>query len=101
MTLEPSHYITLGLAVLGFIGWLYRLEAKVHKNEAAIEANRDGLSAKIAVLDRAQGAHEAKADAEARASRETRETLIRMEEQIKHLIDLVERQAPARRRPPS
>jgi hypothetical protein len=88
MTLEPGHYITLGLSVLTFIGWLVRLEGKVEANKKA-----------IADQDRATIAHVAKAEAEARGTRETREALIRMEEQIKHLTDLVERLVPSRRKP--
>lgn len=109
MTLEPSFLFGALSALVAAVAWLIRLEDRVHKNAGTIETNRlaqserldgirDTLTDKLTALDRALGAHEAKADAEARAGRETRETLIRMEEQIKHLIDLVERQAPARRK---
>ena len=86
-SLEPGHIITLVGMAVGALAWLLRLEGKVHKNSGNIE----GLKEKLAGM-------EAKAGAEAKIAQDTREALIRLEEQIKHLTDLVERLIPRRGR---
>lgn len=85
-SLEPGHIITLVGMAVGALAWLLRLEGKVHKNSGNIDSMRDRLAG-----------IEAKAGAEAKIAQETREALIRLEEQIKHLTDLVERLIPRRR----
>lgn len=73
MTLELGHLITLGLAAIGFITWLVRLEGRVN----ALKAKEAG--------------HDA-----------TRDEVIRLQEQVKFLTasiqDLASALRPAARR---
>jgi hypothetical protein len=79
--LQPGHWITLALAAVGFIAWLVRLESKANACEKQI----------IAL--------EAKNRSDAEEARATRDAMIRVEERLKHLTDLVERLVPKRRAP--
>lgn len=76
MNLEPGHYITLAVAAIGFVTWLVRLEGRVN----ALKENN------------------AKHDT-------TRDEVIRLQEQVKYLIDavksLTETLKPATRRRPT
>ncbi len=85
--LQPQHYITLALAAIGFIVWLVRLEGRVNTQREALQA-----------LDRDLTAANAKADAEAKAHRDTSDALIRVEEAVKHLTRLFEQQFTTSRR---
>lgn len=54
MQLEASHYIQIGLAVLGVVIWLVRLEGKVKSNEDANDRTQkdvDTLRVKHESLD--------------------------------------------------
>lgn len=84
MSLEPQHYITLSIATVGFIVWLVRLEGRVNAQKE-----------RIADLGRDLSTANAKADAEAKAHRETSDALIRVEEAVKHLTRLFEQQFTA------
>jgi hypothetical protein len=88
MDLQPGHYITLGLSAIGFVIWLVRLEGRVN-------VQKDKLASLEGDLQTAN----AKADAEARAHRETSDALIRVEEAVKHLTRLFEQQFATARRP--
>jgi len=73
MTLEPGHYITLAIAAVGFITWLVRLEGRVN----ALKAKEKG--------------HD-----------DTRDEVIRLQEQVKYLTasiqDLASALRPSQRR---
>jgi len=84
MALEPQHWITLGIATVGFVVWLVRLEGRVN-------AQKD----RIGTLEKDLTAANAKADAESKAHRETSDALIRVEEAVKHLTRLFEQQFTA------
>lgn len=86
MDLQPGHYITLALSAVGFITWLVRLEGRVN-------AHKD----KLGDLGREFDAAKTKAEAEAKAHRETSDALIRVEEAVKHLTRLFEQQFTTRR----
>jgi hypothetical protein len=73
------------LALVGFVVWLVRLEARVN-NKAPAES----LAALLAVVTALQ-AKEASHD-------QTRDEVIRLQEQIKHLAQLIERLLPPSRR---
>lgn len=60
MTLDPGHYITLALSAIGFITWLVRLEGRVN----ALKAKEKG--------------HD-----------DTRDEVIRLQEQVKFLVAAV------------
>lgn len=84
MSLEPQHYISLGVAVVAFIVWLVRLEGRVNS-----------LKERCGVLERDLAAAVAKADVQADAHRNTSDALIRVEEALKHLTRMVEQQIVA------
>lgn len=90
MSITPE-LITLGVIASGIIIWGIRLEGRV--NAAATTA---------ADLARELAAVNMRADAEAKAHRDTANSLIRVEEQLKYVRELLERHfvtvEPARRR---
>ena len=95
MTLEPSHLITLGFAGVAVIVWLVRLEGRVNGKAtadqvAAVSAQIGAVAAIVATLQAKEAAHD-----------NTRDEVIRLQEQIKHLTDLIERllPLPSRRKP--
>ena len=101
MNIEPGLILTAVVALVGAIGWLFRVEARTHQNKGAIETlqktvteNRRGHEAALLV-------HAAKAEGDARDARRNSDLLIRMEEQLKHLTTLVEgwQTPPTRRKP--
>lgn len=85
--------ISVGLAVIGAVVWLVRLEGRVNTSEKVATA-----------MERDLAAANARAEAEAKAHRGTADALIRVEEQLKYVRELLERHfvieetGPARRR---
>jgi hypothetical protein len=98
MTLEPGHLITLGFAGVAVIIWLVRLEGRVNGkatgDQVAAAASQIGaVAAIVATLQAKDASHD-----------NTRDEVIRLQEQIKHLTDLIERLLPlppATRRKPT
>lgn len=95
--------VTLALAGIALLVWLVRLEGRVNglsdnAKREALRLDRETLRLDKEILDVKD-----KADADARAHRETSDALIRLEEAVKHLTRLFEQQfaqsnaAPARR----
>jgi uncharacterized membrane protein YcjF (UPF0283 family) len=88
VTLEPSHLIALGLAAVAVIVWLVRLEGRVNAKAttdqvAAVSAQIGATAAVVATLQAKDASHD-----------NTRDEVIRLQEQIKHLTDLIERLLP-------
>lgn len=85
--------VTIGLAAIAAIVWLVRLEGRVNTAERV-----------AAAMERDLAAANARADAEAKAHRGTADALIRVEEQLKYVRELLERHfvieepGPVRRR---
>jgi hypothetical protein len=95
MILEPGVLLTLGLAGVSVIVWLVRLEGRVNGKAttdqvAQVSAQIATAAAIVASLQAKDAAHD-----------NTRDEVIRLQEQIKHLTDLIERllPSPARRKP--
>jgi uncharacterized membrane protein YcjF (UPF0283 family) len=95
MTLEPGPIITIGLAGVAVIVWLVRLEGRVNGKAtgdqvAAVSAQIGAVAAIVATLQAKEAAHD-----------NTRDEVIRLQEQIKHLTDLIQRllPLPSRRKP--
>lgn len=95
MILEPSVLLALGLAGVSVIVWLVRLEGRVNGKAtndqvAQVSAQIATAAAIVASLQAKDAAHD-----------NTRDEVIRLQEQIKHLTDLIERllPSPARRKP--
>ena len=90
----PPEIITLALAAVAVIVWGVRLEGRVNSVDKDVAASR-------VALDVAN----ARVDAEAVAHRATADSLIRVEEQLKYVRELLERHfvieepQPRRRRP--
>jgi len=89
-----AELITIGLSAIAAIVWLVRLEGRVNTGET-----------KAAAMERDLAAANARADAEAKAHRGTADALIRVEEQLKYVRELLERhfvieESPPRRRRP-
>ncbi len=92
MTLEPGTFVALGLAAVTVIIWLVRLEGRVNGKAtgdqlAAAAAQIGAVAAIVATLQAKEAAHD-----------NTRDEVIRLQEQIKHLTNLIERLLPASRR---
>ncbi len=85
MNLDPGTLVTLGLAGVAVIVWLVRLEGRVNH-----KASAEQLAALLAIVSALQS-KEASHD-------QTRDEVIRLQEQIKHLTNLIERLLPASRR---
>jgi hypothetical protein len=88
MILEPGPLITLGLAGVAVIVWLVRLEGRVNGTAttnqfATLTSQISALAAVVAALQAKEAAHD-----------NTRDEVIRLQEQIKHLTDLIERLLP-------
>lgn len=98
MTLDAGTLVALGLAAVTVIIWLVRLEGRVNGKAtgdqvAAASAQIGAVAAIVATLQAKEAAHD-----------NTRDEVIRLQEQIKHLTDLIERLLPlppATRRKPS
>jgi uncharacterized membrane protein YcjF (UPF0283 family) len=94
MILDPGVLLTLGLAGVSVIVWLVRLEGRVNGKAttdqvAQVSAQIATAAAIVASLQAKDAAHD-----------NTRDEVIRLQEQIKHLTDLIERllPSPARRK---
>jgi uncharacterized membrane protein YcjF (UPF0283 family) len=94
MILDPATLLTLGLAGVSVIVWLVRLEGRVNGKAttdqvAQVSAQIATAAAIVASLQAKDAAHD-----------NTRDEVIRLQEQIKHLTDLIERllPSPARRK---
>jgi uncharacterized membrane protein YcjF (UPF0283 family) len=95
MTLDAGTLVALGLAAVTVIIWLVRLEGRVNGKAtgdqvAAASAQIGAVAAIVATLQAKEAAHD-----------NTRDEVIRLQEQIKHLTDLIERllPLPSRRKP--
>jgi uncharacterized membrane protein YcjF (UPF0283 family) len=95
MTFDPSTILALGVAAVTVIIWLVRLEGRVNGKAttdqvAQVSAQIATAAAIVASLQAKDAAHD-----------NTRDEVIRLQEQIKHLTDLIERllPSPARRKP--
>lgn len=87
MTFDAGTFVTLGLAGVAVIVWLVRLEGRV--NHKASAEQLAALLAIVSALQSKEAAHD-----------QTRDEVIRLQEQIKHLASLIERLLPASRRKP-
>jgi uncharacterized membrane protein YcjF (UPF0283 family) len=94
MTVDAGTLVALGLAAVSVIIWLVRLEGRVNGKAttdqvAAVSAQIATAAAIVASLQAKDAAHD-----------NTRDEVIRLQEQIKHLTDLIERllPSPARRK---
>lgn len=85
MTFDAGTLVTLGMAAVAVIIWLVRLEGRVNH-----KASAEQLAALLAIVSALQS-KEASHD-------QTRDEVIRLQEQIKHLTNLIERLLPANRR---
>jgi hypothetical protein len=95
MTLDAGTLVALGLAAVTVIIWLVRLEGRVNGKATAgevstVAAQIGAVAAIVATLQAKEAAHD-----------NTRDEVIRLQEQIKHLTDLIERllPVPPRRKP--
>jgi uncharacterized membrane protein YcjF (UPF0283 family) len=92
MTLELGPILTIAASVVAFIAWLVRLEGRVNGKATAdqvstVSAQIGTVAAIVATLQAKEAAHD-----------NTRDEVIRLQEQIKHLTNLIERLLPASRR---
>jgi hypothetical protein len=90
----PPEIITLALSAVAVIVWGVRLEGRVNSVDKDVVENKVSISAA-----------NARADAEAIAHRATADSLIRVEERLKYVCEMLERhfvvaepEAPIRRR---
>jgi len=95
MTVDAGTLVALGLAAVSVIIWLVRLEGRVNGKAttdqvAQVSAQIATAAAIVASLQAKDAAHD-----------NTRDEVIRLQEQIKHLTDLIERllPSPVRRKP--
>lgn len=75
-----AELISVAASVIGAVVWLVRLEGRVNTSEKI-----------AAAMERDIAATNAKAEAEAKAHRGTADALIRVEEQLKYVRELLER----------
>ena len=92
MTLDAGTLVTLAAAAVAFIAWLVRLEGRVNGKATADQVSQVSgqigtVAAIVATLQAKEAAHD-----------NTRDEVIRLQEQIKHLTNLIERLLPASRR---
>lgn len=92
MTFDAGTLITLGLAGVAVIVWLVRLEGRVNGKATGDQVTQvlgqiGAVAAIVATLQAKEAAHD-----------NTRDEVIRLQEQIKHLTNLIERLLPASRR---
>ena len=85
MTLDAGTLVTIGFACVAVIIWLVRLEGRV--NGKATSEQVASVVAIVAALQAKEASHD-----------NTRDEVIRLQEQIKHLTNLIERLLPASRR---
>jgi uncharacterized membrane protein YcjF (UPF0283 family) len=85
MALDPGTIVTLGISGIAVVIWLVRLEGRVNGkatgDQVAAAASQIGaVAAVVATLQAKEASHD-----------NTRDEVIRLQEQIKHLTDLIER----------
>ena len=85
MTFDAGTLVTLALTGVALIVWLVRLEGRV--NHKASSEQLVALLAIVSALQSKEASHD-----------QTRDEVIRLQEQIKHLTNLIERLLPANRR---
>lgn len=85
MNLDAGTLVTLGISGVAVIVWLVRLEGRV--NQKASSDTVATLAAVVTALQAKEAGHD-----------NTRDEVIRLQEQIKHLTALIERLLPAPRR---
>lgn len=85
MSLDAGTLVTLGIAAVGVVVWLVRLEGRVNAKASAETVAT--LAAIVASLQAKEAGHD-----------NTRDEVIRLQEQIKHLTSLIERLLPSPRR---
>jgi hypothetical protein len=88
MALDPGTIVTLGISGIAVVIWLVRLEGRVNGkatgDQVAAAASQIGaVAAVVATLQAKEASHD-----------NTRDEVIRLQEQIKHLTDLIERLLP-------
>jgi hypothetical protein len=91
-SIDAGAILTILLAGVAFIAWLVRLEGRVNGKATTdqlggVTAQISALAAVVAALQAKEAAHD-----------NTRDEVIRLQEQIKHLTNLIERLLPASRR---
>lgn len=90
-----TELIALAATVIPAVVWLVRLEGRVNA------ADKEGAAIRLELV-----ALQAKAEADSKANRQTADGLIRVEERLKYLTELMERhysepeKLPRRRTPP-
>lgn len=83
--------VTLFLAGIAFIVWLVRLEGRINSaKQTTAELTKD-LEAHSTANQVEIAAMKARADADSAAHSQTTIAIVRVQEQLKHLTDLVER----------
>jgi len=92
MTFDAGTLLALVVAGVTAIAWLVRLEGRVNGKATAdqvssVTAQIGTVAAIVATLQAKEAAHD-----------NTRDEVIRLQEQIKHLSNLIERLLPASRR---
>lgn len=92
MTLDAGTLVALAIAAVTVIIWLVRLEGRVNGKAtgdqvAAASAQIGAVAAIVATLQAKEAAHD-----------NTRDEVIRLQEQIKNLTVLIERLLPSSRR---
>jgi len=92
MTFDAGTLVTLGFAGVAVIVWLVRLEGRVNgkattDQTSSIVGQIAALAGIVAALQAKEASHD-----------QTRDEVIRLQEQIKHLTNLIERLLPASRR---
>jgi hypothetical protein len=92
MTFDAGTLVALGLAAVTVIIWLVRLEGRVNGKATGDQVTQvsgqiGAVAAIVATLQAKEAAHD-----------NTRDEVIRLQEQIKHLTNLIERLLPASRR---
>lgn len=92
MTFDAGTLVALGIAAVTVIIWLVRLEGRVNSKATGDQVTQvsgqiGAVAAIVATLQAKEAAHD-----------NTRDEVIRLQEQIKHLTNLIERLLPASRR---
>lgn len=90
--IDAGVILTIVLAGIGLIVWLVRLEGRVNGKVSSDQLGSltnqiSALAAVVASLQAKEASHD-----------NTRDEVIRLQEQIKHLTNLIERLLPASRR---
>lgn len=97
---EVMSLLPLGLAVVAVTVWLVRLEGRGNSNREAVATLRDDMNRATGLINGQMAEMRIKAEADAKQHNDTGKEIVRLQEQIKHLTDLIEKlvERPARRR---